>query len=214
MQNGGSSQGAPEKTTSCAEGAPQEEPPDNKIWFAKVQYQSEKKKMGSSLPVPSRVGSVSECSVPVPSVEAPKHVFFQKQSWLCVHSCSTAARPTSSPTLRLSHFTATAITDRLSQAATRPLCRLSYYCSDTMAALSLQPTLVMDLPAFRLGYGLACYKQAHFFPFLFLLPPGNVFLSVMNVVMQMLMGIPFRGSPWVGPPWWGALFACLSGDPL
>ena len=139
--------------------------------------------MGSSLPVPSRVSSVSECSVPVPSVEAPKHVFFQKQSWLCVHSCSTAARPTSSPTLRLSHFTATAITDRLSQAATRPLCRLSYYCQATMAALSLQPTLVMDLPAFRLGYGFACFQahgllQAHFFlPFLFLLPPGNVFFK-------------------------------------
>ena len=132
----------------------------------------------SSLPVPSRVSSVSECSVPVPSVKAPTHVFFQKQSWLCVHSCSTAARPTSSPTLRLSHITATAISDRL-------------------ACFQAQ---VMDLPAFRLGYGLACFQahgllQAHFLPFLFLLPPGNVFLSVMNVVMQMLMGIPFRGSP-------------------
>ena len=62
---------------------------------------------------------------------------------------------------------------------------LSHYGSLVFAACFAY----MDLPAFRLGYGLACfqaqvmdyyaacYKQAHFFPFLFLLPPGNVFFK-------------------------------------
>ena len=91
-----------------------------------------------------------------------------------------------------------------------------------MAALSVQPTWVyMDLPAFRLGYGFACFQahgllQAHFFlPFLFLLPPGNVFFKCHECCHANADGDPFEGIPLSGVPLMGPPF-CLSkwGSPL